>query len=350
MLADDVARSGLLALPDGREVGAALHAGEGVAHELLVGALLAARDQLRVDDEVHHLLQAQQDDEVRAGQARDEVHLRGRGFRRGDLEQGLLQLLPQGQLGGGLPLGGGLLLLLLPLGGGCHVLGGGLDVVLAVPGHHVRHVATVTLLTGHEVAVHTVVLGHRLVVVAHLGGHVDEGRGTVARSPVLQLSAPVGMGQRLLRVVVAVVARLGQLGGRSPLLTANQRGWGPWMLDGTALRPVQTTVLHLVRQLTLTQLLQQDEFGLLVPQLALKSLYDLSSQFDLLGSYLVNNVLHHPPRILVRLVREGDDVGLGFSRHARGVSAAVLVFFLVVAILFFTVRPGFGGRYVVTTV
>lgn len=54
---------------------------------------------------LHHLLQAQQVDELVVGGRGQEVKLGGRRLRRRDLQQRLLQLLAQGELGGGLPAG-----------------------------------------------------------------------------------------------------------------------------------------------------------------------------------------------------------------------------------------------------
>lgn len=54
---------------------------------------------------LHHLLQAQQVDELVVGGRRKEVELGGGGLGRRDLQQRLLQLLAQGELGGGLPAG-----------------------------------------------------------------------------------------------------------------------------------------------------------------------------------------------------------------------------------------------------
>ena len=60
---------------------------------------------LAVDDALHHLLQAHHVDELAVGGRGQEVEQRRRGFRRGDLQQRLLQLLPEGQLGGRLAAG-----------------------------------------------------------------------------------------------------------------------------------------------------------------------------------------------------------------------------------------------------
>lgn len=54
---------------------------------------------------LHHLLQAQQVDELVVGGRGQEVELGGGGLGRRDLQQRLLQLLAQGELGGGLAAG-----------------------------------------------------------------------------------------------------------------------------------------------------------------------------------------------------------------------------------------------------
>lgn len=56
---------------------------------------------------LHHLLQAQQVDELVVGSRRQEVELWGGRLGRRDLQQRLLQLLAQGELSGGLPAGWG---------------------------------------------------------------------------------------------------------------------------------------------------------------------------------------------------------------------------------------------------
>lgn len=61
-----------------------------------------------VQQVLHHFLQSHQVDELVVGRRGQEAELRRRGLGRGNLQEGLLQLLAQSQLGRSLAAGGGL--------------------------------------------------------------------------------------------------------------------------------------------------------------------------------------------------------------------------------------------------